>query len=226
MSCWLQRKGFHSLRLWAILTLAHDPSLIRFVRKNAGSSLISVRNTNLKSIVIESGIEWFSAVVVFGLENLEKLEAVAQTLRRPSHHVRWITDGIVEASHQSSTGVTVLELGRGTRASAAAAVEVKGFPEEVTAFSGWTSMIIRYCDFFSGFDGSDRMDCFVLLIFIPVVVRVWDTAVIDEADCRVNSTHCTVRSTRQSICLEDGTERVTSRGFVVQRQELTLRCFG
>jgi hypothetical protein len=80
-------------------------------------------------------------------------------------------------------------------------------------------MIIRDCDFFSGFDGSDRMNCFVLLIFIPVVVRVWDAAVIDEADCRVNTT-------RQSVCLEDGTERVTSRGLIVERQELTLRCFG
>jgi hypothetical protein len=53
-------------------------------------------------------------------------------------------------------------------------------------------MIIRGCDFFSDFDGSDRMNCFVLLIFIPVVVRVWDAAVIDEADCRVNTTRYTV----------------------------------
>lgn len=107
-----------------------------------------------------------------------------------------------------------------------AAVKTKGFFQGGTALSGWTSTIIRDCDFFPGFDVSDRMDCFVLFILIPVVVRVWDAAVIDEADCRVNPTHHTVRSTWQSVCLEDGTERVTSRGFIVQRQVLTLRCFG
>jgi hypothetical protein len=80
-------------------------------------------------------------------------------------------------------------------------------------------MLIRDCDFFSGLDRSNRMDCFVLLIRIPVVVRVWDTAVIDEADCRVNPTPYIVRSTRQSVCREDGTERITSRGFIVQGQD-------
>lgn len=110
MSCWLQRKGFQSLRLRAILTLAHDPSLICLVRKNASSSLISVRNTNLKGIVIESDTEWTSAVFVLGLESLEKYKAVSQTLLWPSHYVHWIANGIVEALHFSAAGVTTLEL--------------------------------------------------------------------------------------------------------------------
>lgn len=60
------------------------------------------------------------------------------------------------------------------------------------------------------------------IIFVPVVVRVSDAAVIDEADCRVSSSHCAIQSTRQSVRLEDGTERVFSKGLVVKRQELLL----
>jgi hypothetical protein len=70
MSCWVQRKCFHFLRLRAILTLAHDRGLIRFVREDASSSLISVRNTELKSIVIEFAID--CVIVVFGPVKLQK----------------------------------------------------------------------------------------------------------------------------------------------------------
>ena len=98
------------MRLRAVLTLAHNPSLIRFVRKYASSSLISVRNADLKSIVIESGIEGFSVIVVFGLENLEKSEATTQALVWPYHHVHWITNGIVKALDFSAAGVTLLGL--------------------------------------------------------------------------------------------------------------------
>jgi hypothetical protein len=47
--------------------------------------------------------------------------------------------------------------------------------------------VVRDGNFFPGFDVTDRMDSFTLCLAIPTVMSIWETAVVDEANGRVNS---------------------------------------
>ena len=52
---------------------------------------------------------------------------------------------------------------------------------------GGATFIVRDGNFFPGFDVTDGVDGFAFCLAIPTVVSIWKTAVVDEADGRVDS---------------------------------------
>lgn len=70
------------------------------------------------------------------------------------------------------------------------------------------------------------MDGLMLLGSVPVVMGIWDTAVVDEADGGIYTTNGRAGSAWQSIGLDDAAERVLARVVVVKRQKWALRFFG
>jgi hypothetical protein len=55
------------------------------------------------------------------------------------------------------------------------------------------------------------VDSFALCITILAIVSIGETAVVDEANCRVDSANSTVRAARQSFGFYNAAERVLTR---------------
>ena len=60
------------------------------------------------------------------------------------------------------------------------------------------------------------MDRLMLFLVIPVIVRVRETAMIDEANGGIDPTNVRSRSAWESVRFDDPTERVFSRKVVVE----------
>jgi hypothetical protein len=73
-----------------------------------------------------------------------------------------------------------------------------------------------------GLDVADRMDGLALFIAVPTIMSIWETAVVDKADGRVDSANHRTGAARQSICLDDTAEWVLARKVVVEGQKLSL----
>jgi hypothetical protein len=66
------------------------------------------------------------------------------------------------------------------------------------------------------------VDGFAFCIAVPTMVRIWETAVVDKADGRVDSTDRRIRAAGQGVCSECTAERVLAREVVVKGKKLSL----
>lgn len=77
-------------------------------------------------------------------------------------------------------------------------------------------------DLFPGFDVTDCVDGLALCIAVPIIVSIWKTAVIDEANGGVDSTNRRVGAAGQCVCFDNTAEWVHAREVVVKGEELSL----
>ena len=66
------------------------------------------------------------------------------------------------------------------------------------------------------------MDGFTLCVAVPRVVGIWTTAVVDEADGRIDTTNHRIGTAGQSVGVDNTAERVFAGEVVVKRKELSL----
>lgn len=85
-----------------------------------------------------------------------------------------------------------------------------------------TAFVVGDSDFFPRTDVADRVDGLALCIGVPTVVSIWKTAVVDEANGRVDATNHGVGTAGQSVGFDNTAERVLAREIVVKRKELSL----
>jgi len=74
-------------------------------------------------------------------------------------------------------------------------METERFLQEGLPNSMSPASIVRYGDLFSDFDRSDRVNGFMFCIAIPVVVRIWEATMINEARRGVDPAHMRAAST-------------------------------
>ena len=66
------------------------------------------------------------------------------------------------------------------------------------------------------------MDGLALRVVVPIIVSIWQTAVIDETNGRVDPTYHRVRATGQSVCSENTAEYMLAWEVIVQGQKHPL----
>jgi len=66
------------------------------------------------------------------------------------------------------------------------------------------------------------VDGFGFCIAVPAIVSIWEAAVIDGADDRVDYTNLRIRATRQSVGSDNSAEGLLARKVVVKGKELLL----
>ena len=81
---------------------------------------------------------------------------------------------------------------------------------------GGTALVVGYGDFFPCIDITDCMDGLTLCIAVPVVMSIRKTAVIDEANGRIDATNHRVGTARQSVGLDNTAERMFAGEIVVK----------
>ena len=69
---------------------------------------------------------------------------------------------------------------------------------------------------------TDCVDGFALCITVPAIVSIGETAVVDEANGRVDSANHRVRAARQSVGFHNTAEGVLAREVVVKGKEMPL----
>ena len=79
-----------------------------------------------------------------------------------------------------------------------------------------TALVVGDGDLSPGFDEADCMDGFAIRITVPAIVGIGKTAVVDKANCRVDSANRRVRAARQSVGFHNTAERVLAGEVVVK----------
>jgi len=87
---------------------------------------------------------------------------------------------------------------------------------------GGTAFIVGDSNFFPEFDETDCVDGFALCVAVPTIVSIWETAVVDEANGRVDSANRRVRAAGQSVCFDNTAKWVLPREVIVKGKELSL----
>lgn len=149
---------------------------------------------------------------------------IRETIFRPTQYASWISDCIIQSLDLKAASVADLALGKWEAADIAIAVEAEcGFQMGASRVEG--TVFVGDGDFFSCFDITDCVDGFTLCIGVPIVVRVWKTAVIYEANGRIDAANHGVTAAGQSICFGNTAEWVFTRRTIVKRKELPLLVF-
>ena len=91
-----------------------------------------------------------------------------------------------------------------------------------TSGVGAAAFIVGDSNFFPGFDITDCVDGFAPCIAVPTIVSIWETAVVDEANSRVDSANHRVGAAGQSVCFDSTAEWVLAREVIVKGKELSL----
>ena len=87
---------------------------------------------------------------------------------------------------------------------------------------GCAASVIGNGDFFPCADVTDRVNGLAFCIAVPVIVGIWETAVVDEADGRVKAPDWGVGTAGQSVGLDDTAEWVLTKEIVMKRKKLSL----
>lgn len=113
-------------------------------------------------------------------------------------------------------GVAELEVGRWKGAETAVTVETECiFQDRASGVRGIAS-VVGDGDFLTRIDITGCVDGFALCIAVPIVVSIWKTAVVDEADGRIDATDDGVVTAGQSVGFDDTAERVFAGEIVVK----------
>ena len=121
-----------------------------------------------------------------------------------------------------AASVADLELGKRDGADFAIAVEAECISQMGASGVGGTAFVVGDGNFFPCIDITDCVDGFTLCIAVPIVVSIWKTAVIYEANGRVDATNHGVGTAGQSVGFDDTAERVFAREIVMKQKELSL----
>ena len=116
----------------------------------------------------------------------------------------------------------MLELGKWERADPAIAVEAECVFQVGASGARGTAFVVGDGNFFSRIDVTDCVDGFTLCIAVPIIVSIWKTAVINEANGRIDATNHGVGTAGQSVGFDNTTERVFAREIVMEQKELSL----
>ena len=84
-----------------------------------------------------------------------------------------------------------------------------------------TAFVVGDSNFFARIDVTDCVDGFTLCIDVPTIVSIWKTAVINEANGRIDATNHGVGTAGQSVGFDNAAERVFAREIVVEQKELS-----
>lgn len=121
-----------------------------------------------------------------------------------------------------AASVADLAVGRWEGAETTIAVEAECFSKIGALRVKGASFIVGDGDLFSGFDVTYCVDGLALCIAVPTIMSIWKTAVINEANDRVDSPNSRVRAAGQSVYSDDTTEWVLAREVIVKGEELSL----
>ena len=76
---------------------------------------------------------------------------------------------------------------------------------------GGTAFIVGDGNFFPRIDVTDCVDSFALCFGVPTIVRIWKTAVINEASGKIDTTNYGVGTARQSVGFDNTAKRVFAK---------------
>ncbi len=116
-----------------------------------------------------------------------------------------------------AASVADLALRKREGAEAAIAVEAECIFQVGASGVEGTALVVGDGNFFSRIDGTDCVDGFALGIAVPAMVGVGETAVIDEANGRIDAANLGVGTAGQSVGFDDSAERVFARDIVMER---------
>ena len=115
-----------------------------------------------------------------------------------------------------AASVADLELGKSEGAGSASAVEVECIFQMGASGGGGTAFVVGDGDFFPRIDMTDCVDGFKLCIAVPTIVSIWKTAVIYEANGRIDATNHGVGTAGQSVGFDNTAEWVFARETVMK----------
>lgn len=121
-----------------------------------------------------------------------------------------------------AASVADLELGKWEGADFAIAVEAERIFQMGASGVGGTAFVVGDGNFFPCIDITDCVDGFTLCIAVPIIVSIWKTAVIYEANGRIDATNHGVGTAGQSVGFDNTAERVFAREIVMKQKELSL----
>ena len=122
--------------------------------------------------------------------------------------------------------VADLALGKREGADAAIAIEAESTFQVGASGVRGTAFVVGDGNLFSRIDGTDCMNGFALGIAVPAIVGIGETAVIDEANGRIDAANLGVGTAGQSVGFDDSAERVFAREIVMKRKKLALLVLG
>ena len=115
-----------------------------------------------------------------------------------------------------------MKLGKWEGAETAVAVEAECFFQIGASGLGDTAFVVGDSNFFPRIDVPDCVDGFTLCIAVPTIVSIWKTAVINEANSKIDATNHGVGTARESVSFDNTAERVFAREIVMKQKELSL----
>lgn len=121
-----------------------------------------------------------------------------------------------------AASVADLELGKWEGADTAIAVEAECIFQMGTSGVGGTALVVGDGNFFPCIDITDCVDGFTLGIAVPTIVSIWKTAVIDEANGRIDATNHGVGTAGQSVGFDNTAKRVFAGEIVMKQKKLSL----
>lgn len=121
-----------------------------------------------------------------------------------------------------AASVADLELGGWEGAETAIAVKAECIIQIGASRVGGAALVVGDGDFFPRIDVTDCVDGLALCIVVPTIVSIWKTAVVDEANGRVDATSLGVGTAGQSVGFDSTTEWVLAREIVMKGKELSL----
>ena len=121
-----------------------------------------------------------------------------------------------------ATSVADLELGKWEGVETAIAVSVECFFHTSASGVGGAAFVVGDGNFFSRIDVTDCVDGLAFGIAVPTIVSIWKTAVVNEANGRVNAINYGVGTAGQSVGFDNTAEWILATEIVMKRKELSL----
>ena len=121
-----------------------------------------------------------------------------------------------------AASITSLELRKWEGADTAIAFKAECiFQMGVSEVEG-TAFVVEDGYFFPCLDIMNCVNGFTLCIAVPIIVSIWKTAVIYEANDRIDAISHRVEITEQSIDFDNITEQMFAREIVMKQKKLLL----
>ena len=121
-----------------------------------------------------------------------------------------------------AASVAGLKLGKWKGADTAIAVEAECIFQKEASGVGGTALVVGDGKFFPRVNETDGVDGFTFCIAVPIVMSIWETTVINEADGRIDATNHGVGTAGQSVRFDNTAERVFAWEIVMKQKELSL----
>lgn len=121
-----------------------------------------------------------------------------------------------------AASVAHLELGKWEGTDTAIALEAECVFQKGASGVGGTALVVGDGDFFPRVDETGCVDGFTRCIAIPIVMSICETAVVNEANGRIDTTNHGLGAAGQSVGFDNAAERVFAWKIVMKRKELSL----